>query len=234
MPRKVYKMRDVIDAVVDEGSFFEMGRGWGKSIITGFARLDGWPVAVFAEDPYVYGGAWTADASRKVTRFIDLASTFHLPLIHLEDCPGFLIGKESEEDATIRFGSAALAALGQSASPFCARGDPQGVRRGRCGQQQARGRPTSATRGRRATGARCPSKAGSRWRTGPSWRASRATRSRTEIDRIRDRLNRFRSPFRSAEVFEIEDVIDPRDTRASPVPLGEPGRRRPASPVARP
>src|SRR5262249_26138951 len=100
-------------------SFFEIGERWGRSIITGLARLDGWPVAVFAEDPYVYGGAWTADASRKVARFIDVASTFHLPLVHLEDCPGFLIGKQAEEDATIRSVPPALAALGQSTSPFC-------------------------------------------------------------------------------------------------------------------
>ena len=119
-PRRVYKMRDLIGSVVDRDSFFEIGRNWGKAIITGLARLDGWPVALFAEDPYIYGGAWTADAARKVTRFIDLASTFHLPLVHLEDCPGFLIGKQSEEEGTIRHGSTALAALGQSTSPFCA------------------------------------------------------------------------------------------------------------------
>ena len=55
----------------------------------------------------------------RLTRFIDLASTFHLPLIHLEDCPGFVIGKKAEQEATIRFGSQALAALGQAPVPFC-------------------------------------------------------------------------------------------------------------------
>ena len=69
-------------------------------------------------EPYVYGGGWTADASRKLIRLADLASTFHLPLIHLEDCPGFVIGKQSEEEATIRIGSTALAALGQASVPF--------------------------------------------------------------------------------------------------------------------
>ncbi|MCS5572912.1 MAG: hypothetical protein NZ789_08245, partial [Pseudomonadales bacterium] len=89
-PRKVYKMRPVIEATVDKGSFFEIGRKWGRSIITGLARLDGIPVAVFAEDPMIYGGAWTADSCRKLIRHCDLASTFHLPLVHLVDCPGFL------------------------------------------------------------------------------------------------------------------------------------------------
>ena len=210
--RKVYKMRLVIEAVVDQGSFFEMGRGWGRSIVTGFARLDGWPVALFAEDPYVYGGAWTADASRKVTRFIDLASTFHLPLVHLEDCPGFLIGRESERDATIRFGSVALAALGQSTSPFCCV-----IVRKAFGVAGAANRKPGATHFRYAW----PS---SDWGSLPiegglevAYRAELAglegERLAAEVDTIRQRLNRYRSPYRSAEVFEIEDVIDPRDTR---------------------
>ena len=66
------------------------------------------PVAIFAENPRVYGGAWTADAAHKLIRLMDLASTFHLPVIHLEDCPGFLIGKQSEEEGTLRAGAAAV------------------------------------------------------------------------------------------------------------------------------
>ena len=85
-------MRDIIDAVVDRDSFFEIGRDYGRSAVTGLARLDGWPVAVLADDPYFYGGGWTADASQKVTRFVDLADTFHLPVVHLVDNPGFVIG----------------------------------------------------------------------------------------------------------------------------------------------
>lgn len=211
-PRRVYKMRDIISSVVDRGSWFEIGSGWGKSIITGFARLDGWPVALFAEDPYIYGGAWTADASRKVSRFIDLASTFHLPLIHLEDCPGFLIGKQSEEECTIRYGSMALAALGQSTSPFCCI-----VIRKAFGVAGAANRKPGSTHFRYS------------WPSG-DWGslpiegglevAYKAELSdfdgdayQAEVEKIRERLNRYRSPFRSAEVFEIEEVIDPRDSR---------------------
>ena len=135
-PRRVYKMRDLIGSVVDRDSFFEIGRNWGKAIITGLARLDGWPVALFAEDPYIYGGAWTADAARKVTRFIDLASTFHLPLVHLEDCPGFLIGKQSEEEGTIRRLHRPRRA-GSVDQPVLCGDHPQGVRRRRGRQLQA-------------------------------------------------------------------------------------------------
>ncbi len=139
-PRHVYKMRSMIDAVVDRDadgstSFFEIGRQWGRSIISGLARLDGWPVALFAEDPYVYGGAWTAAASQKVTRLIDLASMFHLPLVHLVDCPGL------PHRPAVRAGGHDPPRLD---GPGRARrepvavllgGDPQGVRGGRRGQR---------------------------------------------------------------------------------------------------
>lgn len=210
--RKVYKMRKIIEKVVDSDSFFEIGRGWGKSVITGFVRIDGWPVALFAEDPYVYGGAWTADASRKVARFCDLASTFHLPLVHLEDCPGFLIGKESEESGTIRFGSLALAALGQSKSPFCCV-----VIRKAFGVAGAANQKPGATHFRYAWPSgdwgSLPIEGGLEVAYRTELDGLEGAALNTEIDKIRTRLNRFRSPFRSAEVFEIEEVIDPRDTR---------------------
>ncbi|MGB7906247.1 MAG: carboxyl transferase domain-containing protein, partial [Steroidobacteraceae bacterium] len=75
--REVYRMRPIIEAVVDTGSFFEIGRLHGRSVITGLARLDGWPVAVIASDPFVIGGLWTAASSAKLERFVNLAQTFH-------------------------------------------------------------------------------------------------------------------------------------------------------------
>jgi acetyl-CoA carboxylase carboxyltransferase component len=208
--RTVYKMRPVIKAIVDMDSFFEIGRKWGKSIITGFARLNGIPVAIFAEDPRVYGGAWTADASRKLIRFCDLASTFHLPLIHLVDCPGFLIGKKSEEEATIRFGSSALAALGQATVPFCSV-----VIRKAFGVAGAANTKPGSHHFRFAW----PS---GDWGSLPieggievAYKAELAeVEDRDEhLAKIKERLNKVRSPFRSAEFFEIEEIIDPRETR---------------------
>jgi acetyl-CoA carboxylase carboxyltransferase component len=106
--RKVYQMRPIVESVVDSGSFFEMGKMYGRSVITGFARVDGWPVAVMASDPRHFGGGWTADACRKVEKFVDMAQTFHLPMIYLVDCPGFLIGLESEKAGTIKEGARAM------------------------------------------------------------------------------------------------------------------------------
>ncbi len=225
-PRRVYKMREIIDSVFDRtgpdddssdsegdstaGSFFEIGCDWGKSIITGLARLDGYPVAVFAEDPYVYGGAWTADGCRKLIRLLDLASTFHLPVVHLEDCPGFLIGKESEEQATIRYGSAALAALGQLTTPFACV-----VVRKAFGVAGAANNKPGAHSFRYAW----PS---GDWGSLPieggievAYKQDLADSDDPDglLEEIRERLNRVRSPHRAAEFFEIEEIIDPRDTR---------------------
>jgi acetyl-CoA carboxylase carboxyltransferase component len=74
--RKPYKMRPIVEALVDRDSFFEMSGLYGRSIITGLARLDGWPVAVMAGDPFFYGGAWAADTCQKVERFVDLPRPF--------------------------------------------------------------------------------------------------------------------------------------------------------------
>ena len=209
-PRQVYKMRNIIHSVFDADSFFEIGRSWGKSIVTGFARLNGYPVAVFAEDPYQYGGAWTADACRKLVRLLDTASTFHLPVVHLEDCPGFLIGKESEENSTIRYGSQALAALGQLTTPFAC----VVIRKAFGVAGAANNKP-----GYRSLRYAWPS---SDWGSLPieggievAYKQDLADSDDPEslLEEIRDRLNRVRSPHRAAEFFEIEEIIDPRDTR---------------------
>lgn len=208
--RRVYKMRSIINSVVDHDSFFEIGERWGKSIITGLARLNGYPVAIFAEDPYIYGGAWTADGCRKLIRLLDLASTFHLPVIHLEDCPGFLIGRQSEQDATIRYGSQALAALGQATVPFTC----VVIRKAFGVAGAANNKP--GTQGFRYS---WPS---GDWGSLPieggievAYKQDLADSDDPDglLDEIRQRLNRVRSPHRSAEFFEIEEIIDPRDTR---------------------
>lgn len=208
--RRVYAMRKVVGAIVDRDSFFEIGKGWGKSIVTGLARLDGYPVAVFAEDPFIYGGAWTADGCRKLVRLLDLASTFHLPVVHLEDCPGFLIGKESEQNATIRYGSQALAALGQLTTPFACI-----VIRKAFGVAGAANNKPGSHSFRYAW----PS---GDWGSLPIEGGIEVAYKQDLADSddpdalladIRERLNRVRSPHRAAEFFEVEEIIDPRDSR---------------------
>ena len=201
----------IIDAVVDKGSFFEMGQMFGRAMITGFARLDGLPVAVLASDPYHYGGAWTADACDKIVRFVDLAETFHLPVVYLVRLSGL---------------------------PHRARGGEIGdhpPRRARHGRHQPVERAVvHGDRAQRRSASPAPSTcrpAGSAiryaWLSG--WWGSLPLEGgieaayRAEIDAAPDRaaklaeiearLNALRSPFRTAETFWVEEIIDPRDTR---------------------
>jgi acetyl-CoA carboxylase carboxyltransferase component len=208
--RKVYKMRKIIQAVVDKDSFFEIGKKWGRSVITGFARLDGWPVAILASDPYHYAGAWTADAADKVQRFVDLAQTFHLPVAHLVDIPGFLVGRQAEEQATIRHGVRAMAAIAQATVPWCAiivrkAYGVAGAAHMNSGRFNLRFAWPSGDWGSLpiAGGLEAAYKSDIEASDDP----------KAKLEEIEERLNRLRSPFRTAERFMIEEIIDPRNTR---------------------
>src|SRR6195256_1104136 len=117
--RQVYKMRPIIDAVVDKGSFFEMASNYGRPIVAGLARLEGRAVLLLASDPFHYGGSWAADGCPKGGRYADLAQTFHLPVVYLMDCPGFMIGLEAEKAGTLKYGVRAMAAVNQTTVPWC-------------------------------------------------------------------------------------------------------------------
>ena len=74
-------------------------------------------MALLAGDPLYGGGAWNADACQKIIRFVDLAETFHLPVVHLVDCPGFQVGLAAESSAVIRWGVRAQSAIDQTTIP---------------------------------------------------------------------------------------------------------------------
>jgi acetyl-CoA carboxylase carboxyltransferase component len=208
--RKVYKVRPIVEAIVDAGSFFEIGRWWGRSIVTGFARVDGWPVALMASDPYFYGGAWTVDAARKIRRFVDLAQTFHLPMVHLVDCPGFMIGLEAEQGSAIRFGVETITAINGSTIPWCA------IIMRKCFGIAGGAHANNARYSHRYA---WPS---AEWGSLPiqgglevAYRAEieAASDPKAKLAEIEARLRRLGSPFRSAEAFNIDEIVDPRETR---------------------
>ncbi len=208
--RKVYKMRPIIEAVVDRGSFFELGRMFGRPVITGLARADGLPIALIASDPFFYGGCWTAEACQKLVRFVDLAETFHLPVVYLCDCPGFHIGLDAEKAATIRHGVRAMAAINQSSVPWCTF-----ILRNAFGVAGAANQPAGRFSLRYAW-------LSARWGSLPleggieaAYRAEIAAASDPAAKRaeIEQRLEKLRSPFRTAEAFWVDEIIDPRDTR---------------------
>ena len=208
--RKVYKSRKIIETIFDESSFLEFGKNSGQSVVAGLARLDGWPVGVLASDPYFYGGGWTADASNKVTRFVDIAEIFHLPVVHLVDNPGFVIGLEAEKEGTIRHGARALTAVYQASVPWCSV-----ILRKVFGVAGAAHMNASRTHYRYAW----PSGDwGSLPMEGGIEAAFKADLEKSKnpkklLKEIEERMEKVRSPFRTAESFLAEEIIDPRDTR---------------------
>lgn len=209
-PKQVYAMRRVLEAVVDRGSLFEMGRRWGRAVITALARLAGRPVAVLASDPSFLGGSWDAKSSEKAERFVRLADQFRLPLVHMVDNPGFMIGRAAEAAGAIRYGVQAMNAVYRATTPLAS----VVVRR-------AYGIAGSAMSNAERFQYRFAWPSGD-WGSLPieggievAYRAEleAADDPAAHLAAIRDRLNRVRSPFRTAERFGIEDIIDPRDTR---------------------
>ena len=100
--RWAYPVRKVIETIADEGSFLELRRIYGRSIITGFMRLEGRPVAVIANDCQQLGGAVDSEASEKAARFLITCNAFNLPVVSLTDTPGFMVGPDSERGGAVR------------------------------------------------------------------------------------------------------------------------------------
>lgn len=208
--RVPYKMRRIVEACVDAGSFFEIGRQWGRGLITGFARIDGCSVAVLAGDPMYQGGAWTADVCRKLIKHVDLAQTFHLPVVHFVDCPGFAVGVKHERAATVKLGVQAMAAVYQASVPWCS-----------IVVRQAFGLAGSAMMNPTRVKYRYCWPSGD-WGSLPmaggieaAYKSDIEAHPEPEkrLAEIRAWAEALRSPFRTAEAFYAEEIIDPRDTR---------------------
>ena len=122
IPRKrttTFDMRRAIALMADRDSFFEIGPLWGTDQITGFARFNGYPLGVLASDSqHANGGALTADGCSKLTRHQDLCDLFHVPILNLVDNPGFAVGLEHEIAGTIRRGAEWMVAFAQVAVPI--------------------------------------------------------------------------------------------------------------------
>ncbi len=208
--RKVYKIRPILDTVFDAGSVFEMGRHWGKGVVTALARVDGWPVAVLASDPYHYGGVWDRDTTDKVCRFVDFAELFHLPVVNFVDVPGFQIGVEAERSGVMRAGVRALSALYQTTVPWCTMiiRKAYGVA---AAAHQHQGRFAFRYAWPSANWGSLPIEGG--LEAAYKGEIERSADPQAKAREIEDRLRKLSSPLRSAEAFVVEEIIDPRDTR---------------------
>jgi propionyl-CoA carboxylase beta chain len=116
-PNKPYDMKELILKVVDEADFFEISPDYAKNIIVGFARMDGMPVGIVANQPQVLAGVLDIDASRKAARFVRFCDAFEIPLITLVDVPGFMPGTRQEQGGLIRHGAKLLFAFAEATVP---------------------------------------------------------------------------------------------------------------------
>jgi acetyl-CoA carboxylase carboxyltransferase component len=209
-PRRAYKMRRILELALDRGSVFELGAAFGRPTITCLARLGGRPVGVLASDPEHYGGGVTGDAAEKTARFVDMCDQFHLPVVNFVDVPGFVIGTAAEKAGTIRRGARGLFSVVQATVPWVS----ILVRKvyGVAGAGHGDGSRLNL---------RFAWPSGS-WGSLPMAGGLEAA-YRRELEAADDpealraeiaaRLEAVTSPFRTAERFSVEEIIDPRDTR---------------------
>ncbi|MEM9355451.1 MAG: carboxyl transferase domain-containing protein [Pseudomonadota bacterium] len=206
--RRAFDMRRLLSMVLDQGSFFEMGRGYGRSQITGLARMNGQPVGIWANDGRHLAGAMTADGAQKARRFIELCEVFHLPILSFVDEPGFMIGSQSEKAATIRHGANTVLTAAMSNVPWAS----IMIRRSFGVAQVAHYGPEAYVMA-------WPSA-----ETGPlpveggvavAYHRQIAQADDPEAKRreLEDQLAAKQSPFPRAEAFSVHELIDPRETR---------------------
>ena len=116
-PNQPYDMRKIITAVVDDGEFMEYHANWAGAIVCGFARLDGKPVGVVANQPMVLAGVLDIESSSKAARFVRTCDAFNMPLVTFVDVPGFLPGVDQEYGGIIRHGAKLLYAYCEATVP---------------------------------------------------------------------------------------------------------------------
>ncbi len=115
--RKPYDMYDVIKLIVDDGDYLDIKRQWAKTIITCFARFGGRPVGIVANQPKQLGGILDNDSADKAARFVNLCNAFAIPLVFLQDVPGFMVGTKVEAEGIIRHGAKMLYAVANATVP---------------------------------------------------------------------------------------------------------------------
>ena len=215
VPRKrtaTFDMRQAIGLLADRGSFFEIGPLWGTDQITGFVRCNGHPLGVIASDSqHANGGALTADGCSKLTRHLDLCDLFHLPVLNLVDNPGFAVGLEHEITGTIRRGGEWMVAFAQVRVPIFT----VVMRRsfGVAGNNYATpvARPSMRVAWPAADVGGIPPEGGIE--AAYKRQLAEAEDAKALRDELMARIESARGPMGPLSRFQIEELIDPRDTR---------------------
>jgi len=207
--RAAYDMKRLLEMIVDHGSFFEVQPTYGRAVVTALARMDGYVVGIVANNP-MFGGIVDYKAARKQTHFVELCDMFNIPLLLFADVPGLMVGVESESDAILREGVRARFVGFQVSVPVFT-----------ILVRKCYGVAGGGMIDRRGLNFKIAWPSGN-WGSLPIEGGVKAA-YRREIDaapdpqarerEIEEELRQLASPFRTAEAFAIEDLIDPRETR---------------------
>lgn len=205
-----YNMRRLLSLVADRNSLFEIQPTFGGAVITALGRLNGNAVGFIANNPMINGGAMDTKAARKQTHFIELCDTFHIPIVFLVDVPGFMVGLQAETEATLREGMRSVCVALQATVPMLT-----------VVIRKCYGMAGMATCDKNGLDFKVgwPS---AEWGSLPV-EGGVAAAFRREIAAAPDpkkrekeleaELRALASPFRTAEAFAVEDIIDPAETR---------------------
>ncbi len=234
---RVYEVRTVIETLFDTDSVLELRRGFGAGMVTSLARIDGRAVGVIANDPHHLAGAIDSDGADKAARFMQLCDAHDLPIVFLCDTPGIMVGPEAERTGLVRHASRLFVTAGGLTVPYMTvvlrKGYGLGAQAMAGGSFHAPtfivGWPSSEFGGMGLEGA---VRLG--YRNELAAIDDPVERERT-FDEMVARMYEVGKGVRMAEAFEIDDVIDPADTRrwinaglaAAPPPAPRAGKKRP-------
>jgi acetyl-CoA carboxylase carboxyltransferase component len=211
-PKKTYDMRRVLKSVLDKGHFFEMKPRFAKNILTGFGRMDGYPVGIIANQPMHLAGALDVDASDKASRFIRFCDAFNISLLTFVDIPGYLPGVNQEHRGIIRHGAKMLFAYAEATVPkitVIVRKDYGGGKQAMCskpmGTDLVLAWPSADLAVMGAAGAVnvvCRKEI-------QESKDPEGTRRRL----IEEYQQTFEGPFEAARKMYVDDIIEPQETR---------------------
>ncbi len=206
--RQPYEVQNILDGIFDQGSVFTYAE-YGGSTVTALARLDGYPVGVLASNPFK-GATMSVEGAQAVTRLVDLCETFHLPIVSLTDQGGVSIGVAAENRGTIRHGVRAISSIYQARVPQAELILRRVFGVGGAGMVN-RHRASPSWSWPSGTWGSLPSRGGIE--AAFSGELNQSDDRERDLKRLADQMEKIASPFRTAERFGVQNLIDPRDSR---------------------
>jgi acetyl-CoA carboxylase carboxyltransferase component len=207
-----YDVRDILSMVFDRDSFLELHPAYAPNAVTGFARLDGFSVGIVASQPAVMAGVLDIDASDKIARFIRICDVYNVPIVTFIDCPGFLPGVAQEYQGVIRHGAKIIYAYCEATVPKISIVTRRAMGGAYVAMSSRQMRTDIAFAWPGAQIAVMGAEAAVRILYGRQVRSADDPAAAT-AEYVRRYRDAFFNPYRAADVGQIDEVIEPRETR---------------------